>query len=127
MMMSTGSFVIAANPGKKISLEHATHQCPRCKNPTSVQLVRSEKQLILLNKKITNNMHVRYECSNCKWKKTELPEDDITLDDIQKILERDPKPEQFTYYFSPVSSISSSASSSSSSLSYTKSPTTISS
>lgn len=121
MMMSTGSFVIAANPGKKISLEHATHQCPRCKNPTSVQLVRSEKQLILLNKKITNNMHVRYECSNCKWKKTELPDDDTSLDEIQKILERDPKPEQFTYYFSSVSSISS-ASSSSTSLSYAKSP-----
>ncbi|KAI7864356.1 hypothetical protein BDF14DRAFT_1708607, partial [Spinellus fusiger] len=61
-------------PGKKISLEHAIHSCPRCKQ-MSVQLTRSESQLILLNKRIANNMRVRYECSSCKWKNEQLPYD----------------------------------------------------
>ncbi|KAG0173842.1 hypothetical protein DFQ28_002549 [Apophysomyces sp. BC1034] len=73
-----GSFVIVGNPGKKISLERASHPCPRCKH-LSVQLTRSEKQLIVLNKRIANNMSVRYECSNCKWKNEELPDDDTDL------------------------------------------------
>ncbi|KAL0097958.1 hypothetical protein J3Q64DRAFT_1716049 [Phycomyces blakesleeanus] len=69
------SFVIVANPGKKISLEHATHPCPRCKHQSSVQLTRSEKQIIVLNKRISDNTSVRYECSQCRWKNEELPYD----------------------------------------------------
>ncbi|KAI7899443.1 uncharacterized protein BX663DRAFT_520941 [Cokeromyces recurvatus] len=68
-------FIIISNSGKKISLEHASHPCPRCKNPTSVQLTRSEKSLIVLNKRITDNSTVRYECSQCRWKNQMLPYD----------------------------------------------------
>lgn len=68
-------FILVSNSGKKISLEHACHPCPRCKNQNSVQLTRSEKSLIVLNKRITDNSTVRYECSQCKWKNQMLPHD----------------------------------------------------
>ncbi|KAI8391012.1 uncharacterized protein BYT42DRAFT_478843, partial [Radiomyces spectabilis] len=66
-------FFAASSSGKKISLERATHACPRCKNKASVQLMRCEKQVILFNKRITDNTTVRYECSQCRWKNEELP------------------------------------------------------
>ncbi|KAI8380783.1 hypothetical protein BD560DRAFT_387101 [Blakeslea trispora] len=68
-------FVIVSNSGKKICLEQASHPCPRCKSPNSVQLTRSEKSLIVLNKRLTDNSRVRYECSQCKWKNEMLPYD----------------------------------------------------
>lgn len=91
---------LVGNSGKKISLEHASHPCPRCKNHASVQLTRSEKQLIVLNKRIANNMRVRYECSKCNWKNEELPYDNTMLSQLQQYLASTPEDEQFTYYFS---------------------------
>jgi hypothetical protein len=78
-----GSFLFVKKPGKKISLEHSSHQCPKCKQ-TSVQLMRSEKRWMVFNKCIANDMKVRYECSRCSWRNTELPsspEDGIIFDD----------------------------------------------
>ncbi|KAI7868185.1 hypothetical protein BDF14DRAFT_1797081 [Spinellus fusiger] len=72
-MMS--NFVFVSSPGKKTLLEHATHPCPRCKHQGSVQLTRSDKQLIVLNKRISDNTSVRYECSQCRWKNEQLPYD----------------------------------------------------
>ncbi|KAI9026522.1 hypothetical protein CLU79DRAFT_742131 [Phycomyces nitens] len=74
-MSTVANLLLVANPGKKISLEHATHPCPRCKHQSSVQLTRSEKQIIVLNKRISDNTSVRYECSQCRWKNEELPYD----------------------------------------------------
>ncbi|CEJ04387.1 hypothetical protein RMCBS344292_18350 [Rhizopus microsporus] len=68
-------FILVSNSGKKISLEQAYHPCPKCKNQSSVQLTRSEKSFIFLNKRITENSRVRYECSQCKWKNQMLPYD----------------------------------------------------
>ncbi|KAI8371606.1 uncharacterized protein BYT42DRAFT_580843 [Radiomyces spectabilis] len=100
----TGSFVLVSNSGKKISLEHASHPCPKCKSEASVQLMRSEKQLILLNKRIANNMRVRYECNKCKWKNEELPYDDDSLSHIQRYLsdESDEAIDAF-YFYAPSS------------------------
>ncbi|KAL1930091.1 hypothetical protein VTP01DRAFT_1245 [Rhizomucor pusillus] len=95
-----GSFVIVGNSGKKISLEHQSHPCPRCKSQASVQLTRSEKQLIVLNKRIANNMRVRYECSKCSWKNEELPYDSDMLTQLEKYLSEGSDDEQFTYYYS---------------------------
>jgi hypothetical protein len=69
------SFVLVGGADKKISLEHQAHPCPRCKNQNSVQLTRSEKQLILMNKRVgkPNNMRVRYECASCSWTGKSLP------------------------------------------------------
>lgn len=67
-------FIILSNSGKKISLEQAYHPCPKCKHQNSVQLTRSEKSFVLLNKRISENSSVRYECSQCKWKNQTLPE-----------------------------------------------------
>ncbi|KAI9276452.1 hypothetical protein BY458DRAFT_505965 [Sporodiniella umbellata] len=66
-------FILVSNSGKKISLEHTYHACPKCKNENSVQLTRSEKSFIFLNRVITENSSVRYECSQCKWKNQTLP------------------------------------------------------
>ncbi|KAI7859487.1 hypothetical protein BDC45DRAFT_530721 [Circinella umbellata] len=103
------TFVIVGNSGKKISLEHASHPCPKCKASASVQLTRSEKQLIVLNKRIANNMRVRYECSKCSWKNEELPYDNDMLTQLEHYLAQTPDEEQYTYYFSssPTSSSSS--------------------
>lgn len=63
---------------RKIKLENATHPCPRCKKPDTVQLTRYENELIVFNRRIAlpNNMNVRYECNQCKWKNESLPEND---------------------------------------------------
>ncbi|ORZ00192.1 hypothetical protein BCR43DRAFT_521265 [Syncephalastrum racemosum] len=102
-----GSFVIVGNSGKKISLEHACHPCPRCKSEASVQLTRSEKQIIVLNKRIANNMRVRYECSKCNWKNEELPYDSDVVAQLQQYLSERSDDEQFTYYYSSSPSSSS--------------------
>ncbi|KAI9497774.1 hypothetical protein BDB00DRAFT_745644, partial [Zychaea mexicana] len=86
-------FVIVGNSGKKISLEHASHPCPKCKADASVQLTRSEKQLIVLNKRIANNMRVRYECSKCNWKNEELPYDNAMLTELEHYLAQTPDEE----------------------------------
>lgn len=70
-----GGFILLSNAGKKISLEQAYHPCPKCKSQNSVQLTRSEKSFIVLNKIISENSSVRYECSQCKWKNQMLPQD----------------------------------------------------
>ncbi|KAI9314505.1 hypothetical protein BX666DRAFT_1967424 [Dichotomocladium elegans] len=95
-----GSFIIVRNTGKKFSLEHGSHACPRCKDQASVQLTRSEKQIILLNKCITSSTRVRYECSKCNWKNAELPEGDTMIEEVQQYLAKTPEHEQFTFYFS---------------------------
>lgn len=70
-------FLVGGND-RKIKLENATHPCPRCKRPNTVQLTRYENELIVFNRKIAlpNNMNVRYECNQCKWKNQNLPEND---------------------------------------------------
>jgi Zn ribbon nucleic-acid-binding protein len=75
-------FVIVGGADKKISLEHQGHPCPRCKLQDSVQLTRSEKQLILMNKRVgkPNNMRVRYECAHCSWNGKTLPLYNIMLE-----------------------------------------------
>lgn len=61
---------------KKIPLEQQFHPCPRCNHPSSVQLTRSETQLVIFNKQIgkSSNMRVRYECRLCGWKNEILPD-----------------------------------------------------
>ncbi|KAI9473699.1 MAG: hypothetical protein EXX96DRAFT_579003 [Benjaminiella poitrasii] len=71
MMLSSFKFV--SKPGKKISLERTSHPCPKCKHHASVQLIRSEKRLILFNKCVSSIIRVRYECSQCTWRNEELP------------------------------------------------------
>ncbi|KAK4516952.1 uncharacterized protein ATC70_000280 [Mucor velutinosus] len=63
---------------RKIKLENATHPCPRCKKPDTVQLTRYENEWIVFNRRVAlpNNMNVRYECNQCKWKNQILPEGD---------------------------------------------------
>ncbi|KAI8098080.1 uncharacterized protein B0P05DRAFT_523327 [Gilbertella persicaria] len=73
MKMSAHNFTIVSTPGKRISLEKASHPCPKCRHQASVQLIRSERQWIVFNKCISNSMRVRYECSKCRWKNEELP------------------------------------------------------
>ncbi|GAB5586056.1 hypothetical protein Unana1_00956 [Umbelopsis nana] len=75
-------FVIVGGADKKISLEQQGHPCPRCKSQDSVQLTRSEKQLIVLNKPVgkPNNMRVRYECANCSWNGKTLPFYNVVLE-----------------------------------------------
>ncbi|KAG2193819.1 hypothetical protein INT46_003694 [Mucor plumbeus] len=70
-------FILCGND-RKIKLENATHPCPRCKRPNTVQLTRYENELIVFNRKIAlpNNMIVRYGCNQCKWKNQNLPESD---------------------------------------------------
>jgi hypothetical protein len=70
------TFYIVGGSDKKISLEQQTHQCPRCRDATSVKLTRIETQLVVLGKSIgkPGNMRVRYECEKCKWKSDKLPE-----------------------------------------------------
>ncbi|SAM05900.1 hypothetical protein [Absidia glauca] len=72
-MTGSTSFIFASKSGRKISLENASHPCPQCKSPASVQLTRSERQLILLNRRIKDTNSVRYECNECGWKNAELP------------------------------------------------------
>ncbi|KAH8556885.1 hypothetical protein BGW37DRAFT_474630 [Umbelopsis sp. PMI_123] len=71
-----GSFVLFGGSDKKIPLEQQTHQCPRCGDPSSVKLTRTETQMVVLGKTIgkPGNMRVRYECQKCKWKNDKLPE-----------------------------------------------------
>ncbi|CAO3635524.1 unnamed protein product [Mucor fragilis] len=71
-------FVLLGGNDRKIKLENATHPCPRCKKPDTVQLTRYENELIIFNRRIAlpNNMSVRYECNQCKWKNQSLPESD---------------------------------------------------
>ncbi|KAI9272604.1 hypothetical protein BY458DRAFT_161551 [Sporodiniella umbellata] len=70
-----GSFSFVEKPRKKVSLEQSGHRCPKCKHDNTVRLMRSEKQWILFNKCINSTSRVRYECSRCRWKNGELPED----------------------------------------------------
>ncbi|KAH8554561.1 hypothetical protein BGW37DRAFT_420732 [Umbelopsis sp. PMI_123] len=76
------SFVIVGGADKKISLEHQGHPCPRCKSQGSVQLTRSETQLILLNVRVgkPSHMRVRYECSKCSWNGKILPLYNVMLE-----------------------------------------------
>ncbi|KAI8993385.1 hypothetical protein BDB01DRAFT_776129 [Pilobolus umbonatus] len=90
-------FVLVSNSGKKISLEHASHPCPRCKNQGSVRLTRSEKSLIVLNKRITDNSTVRYECSQCRWKNQMLPYDSRESEELQRYLS-DHSGDEYYYY-----------------------------
>ncbi|KAG2207924.1 uncharacterized protein EV154DRAFT_507111 [Mucor mucedo] len=68
-----GSFTFVSKPGKKIALERVSHPCPKCKHYASVQLIRSEKQLIVFNVILSSVMRVRYECSKCNWRNEALP------------------------------------------------------
>lgn len=70
------SLVSVGGSDKKIPLEQQTHQCPRCRAPSSVKLTRIETQLVVLGKTVgkPGNMRVRYECERCKWKSDKLPE-----------------------------------------------------
>ncbi|CAO3639668.1 unnamed protein product [Cunninghamella blakesleeana] len=79
--MKSNSFILVSKTGKKISLENVAHPCPQCKHHASVQLTRSERQLIVLNKRIKETTSVKYKCTECRWKDSELPsnEDDSTL------------------------------------------------
>lgn len=81
-----GGFILVSNNGKKISLEQAYHPCPKCKNENSVQLTRSEKSFILLNKIISENSTVRYECSQCKWKNQMLPANIRESEELERYL-----------------------------------------
>ncbi|GAN01352.1 hypothetical protein MAM1_0006d00785 [Mucor ambiguus] len=74
----TDSKSLVGGNDRKIKLENATHPCPRCKRPDTVQLTRYENELIVFNRRIAlpNNMNVRYECNQCKWKNQCLPESD---------------------------------------------------
>ncbi|CAO3596279.1 unnamed protein product [Absidia cylindrospora] len=83
--MTTSTFIFASKSGRKISLENVSHPCPQCKHIASVQLTRSERQLILLNKRIKDTNSVRYECSECGWKNTELPAE-ASLANLQRYL-----------------------------------------
>ncbi|CAO0799992.1 unnamed protein product [Mucor circinelloides] len=103
-------FVLVSNSGKKISLEHASHPCPRCKNQSSVQLTRSEKSLIVLNKRITDNSSVRYECSQCKWKNQMLPYDGRESAELDRYLSENSTDDFFFGEASTPPSSSSSAS-----------------
>ncbi|CDH50223.1 predicted protein [Lichtheimia corymbifera JMRC:FSU:9682] len=73
-------FTIVGEHGKKIPLEQQYHPCPRCEHPQSVQLMRSESHLVILNKHFgkTSNMRVRYECHQCGWKNENLPDNDTS-------------------------------------------------
>ncbi|CAO3580171.1 unnamed protein product [Absidia cylindrospora] len=71
--MTTNTFIFASKSGRKISLENVSHPCPQCKHQSSVQLTRSERQFILLNRRIKDSNSVRYECTECHWKNAELP------------------------------------------------------
>ncbi|KAG2235224.1 hypothetical protein BDF21DRAFT_427428 [Thamnidium elegans] len=75
-----GSFTFVSKPGKKTSMEQASHPCPKCKHNASVQLIRSEKQWIIFNKIISSIMRVQYECSRCSWRNEELPVQTFTFD-----------------------------------------------
>lgn len=107
---SMTGFVLVSNSGKKISLEHASHPCPRCKNQNSVQLTRSEKSLIVLNKRITDNSRVRYECSQCKWKNQMLPYDGRESAELDRYLSENSTDDFFFGEASTPPSSSSSAS-----------------
>lgn len=103
-------FVLVSNSGKKVSLEQASHPCPKCKSQNSVQLTRSEKSLIVLNKRITDNSRVRYECSQCKWKNQMLPYDVRDSTELDRYLAENPH-EDFYYTESSTPTSSSSGSS----------------
>ena len=77
-ILYTDFISIVGGNNRKIKLENATHPCPRCKKPDTVQLTRYENELIIFNRRIAlpNNMNVRYECNQCKWKDQNLPEND---------------------------------------------------
>lgn len=90
-------FVLVSNSGKKISLEHASHPCPKCKKQNSVQLTRSEKSLIVLNKRITDNSTVRYECSHCKWKNQMLPFDGRESAELDRYLSSEGSSDEFFF------------------------------
>ncbi|KAI8096321.1 uncharacterized protein BX664DRAFT_291133 [Halteromyces radiatus] len=74
---SPSSFVLIGGNERKIPLEQQYHPCPKCHHTASVQLTRSETQLVILNKTIRkpNNMRVRYECRECHWKDQNLPDE----------------------------------------------------
>jgi hypothetical protein len=103
-------FVLVSNSGKKISLEQASHPCPRCKSQNSVQLTRSEKSLIVLNKRITDNSSVRYECSQCKWKNQMLPYDGRESAELERYLSENSNEDFFFNESSTPTSTSSSGS-----------------
>ncbi|KAI8986390.1 hypothetical protein BDB01DRAFT_785484 [Pilobolus umbonatus] len=60
--------------GRRISLEHNSHPCPKCKHHASVRLTRYERKWTVLNKCISYMIRVSYECGKCKWKNEELPD-----------------------------------------------------
>ncbi|KAI8137180.1 hypothetical protein BJV82DRAFT_675073 [Fennellomyces sp. T-0311] len=68
-------FTLVGGHDKKIPLEQQFHPCPRCEE-SSVQLTRSETQLVIFNQRIgrSTNMRVRYECQSCGWKNENLPD-----------------------------------------------------
>ncbi|KAI8061557.1 hypothetical protein BC940DRAFT_262554 [Gongronella butleri] len=70
-------FIFIGGNARKIPLEQQYHPCPRCRHSASVQLTRSETQLVIMNKLIgkPNNMRVQYECRQCRWKNEQLPDD----------------------------------------------------
>jgi S-adenosylmethionine:tRNA-ribosyltransferase-isomerase (queuine synthetase) len=74
---------------RKILLEKATHPCPRCSRPDTVQLTRFESELILFNKRIAlpRNMTVRYACKVCKWRNKALPDDDPSFAMLEQTLQ----------------------------------------
>ncbi|ORX60670.1 hypothetical protein DM01DRAFT_1404897 [Hesseltinella vesiculosa] len=72
--MEKNLFVVAGRSGKKVVLEHLGHPCPKCKALATVQLTRTERQLILFNRRIKDTATVRYECHACDWKNRSLPE-----------------------------------------------------
>ncbi|KAG0189698.1 hypothetical protein DFQ28_003091 [Apophysomyces sp. BC1034] len=66
--------------------------------------MRSENQWIVLNKRVSDNTRVRYECSQCHWKNEELPYD--TSADLQRYLSDD----KDSYYYSSSANTSPSTS-----------------
>ncbi|KAI8344147.1 hypothetical protein BC941DRAFT_342146, partial [Chlamydoabsidia padenii] len=71
--------------GRKVSLDHTSHPCPHCHHNASVRLVRSERQLVLFNRRVRDSNSVRYECDQCRWKNTELPTE-TTKSQLQRYL-----------------------------------------
>ncbi|KAI8088787.1 uncharacterized protein BX664DRAFT_358430 [Halteromyces radiatus] len=83
--MTKCSFIFAGKSGRKISLENVAHSCPQCKSEASVRLTRTERQLIILNKRIKDSISVRYECEDCSWRNTELP-NETSMANLQRYL-----------------------------------------
>ncbi|CAO3636939.1 unnamed protein product [Cunninghamella echinulata] len=83
--MKPSHFILVSKSGKKIALENTAHPCPQCKNHASVQLTRSERQFILLNKRIKDSTSVKYECHHCHWKDSQLPNNDISTTSLMDL------------------------------------------